>query len=142
MMNYNECLIAEKDKEIAELKAHVERLRGDIEFIRVLVMDGAEEGFNPLKGYWAEKLFKSQGRTYDTLLATPAQSLQEHDRQVIRDVKSAMVFPSMLRKMWSGSEIQGWINRTMKKIEEDFIDNANNLTNSDSNPTQTNSEAG
>lgn len=38
-----------------------------IEAVRAIIIEGAETGFNPRSGDWADRLFRSQGLTYDAL---------------------------------------------------------------------------
>ena len=48
---------------IAELEAERDALQEHLKFLRSLVCDGAKEGFNPMVGDWAEKIFCSNGKT-------------------------------------------------------------------------------
>ena len=45
---------------------------------------------------------------------TPQQSLAKHDAEVITNLK----FPTMLRKMWSGGEVQDWLNQEAQRIKD------------------------
>lgn len=52
---------------------------------------------------------------WDKLLEqAPEANLAEHNAQVISNLK----FPTMLRKMWSGGEVQDWLNDMAEKAKE------------------------
>ncbi len=48
-------------------REEVEQLISSIKVVRSCIMDGAPNGFNPLEGDWAERLFMSQHNTYQAL---------------------------------------------------------------------------
>ena len=51
-------------KMLDNLQAENEVLKEHLELLHGLIVDGAKEGFNPMEGDWAEKLFISNGKTY------------------------------------------------------------------------------
>ena len=48
----------------ARLIAAAPEMRECIKLLRQIIIDGALEGFNPLVGDWAERLYASQARTH------------------------------------------------------------------------------
>jgi hypothetical protein len=48
-------------------KEEVQLLIDSIKLVRGCIIDGCPSGFNPLEGDWADRLFLSQGVTYDAL---------------------------------------------------------------------------
>lgn len=54
--------------------------------IREIIMDGAQEGFNPLAGDWADRLFKSQWLSSQAVKkANPRDPLAEETRADLRE---------------------------------------------------------
>lgn len=54
--------VAEKPSPVAELVAVIDLVRG-------IITEGAQVGFNPTAGDWAQRLYESQGATYRALRA-------------------------------------------------------------------------
>ena len=50
---------------------------------------------------------------------TPQQCLAAHDAEVIENLK----FPTMFRKMWSGSEVQAWLEEVANLIRQQAKEN-------------------
>jgi len=50
---------------------------------------------------------------------TPQQCLAAHDAEVIENLK----FPTMFRKMWSGSEVQAWLEEEANLIRQQAKEN-------------------
>ena len=48
-------------------KEEVQQLVDSIKLVRQCIIDGCPSGFNTLEGDWADRLFASQGVTYDAL---------------------------------------------------------------------------
>lgn len=46
----------------------------------------------------------------------------EKFKQQLSDIQSLLQFPVMLRKLWSGSEIQEWLNSTLIERIKEFIE--------------------
>jgi len=57
----------------AALRAENERLRGALKLVRGIISEAAPEGFNPMIGDWAERLYRSQ--------ATTLAALSDHKEQ-------------------------------------------------------------
>jgi hypothetical protein len=45
--------------------------------VRAIIVDGAKEGFNPLAGDWADRLFRSQGMSHDVVKKATTVELPE-----------------------------------------------------------------
>jgi len=61
------------DPKHAHLIAAAPALLGSLVEIRQIICDGAREGFNPLVGDWAERLYLSQSRSYAAVRAAEVQ---------------------------------------------------------------------
>lgn len=57
----------EAQRVIQSQQEEIDRLSGALTDVHKLICEGAKTGFNPLEGEWAEKLFRSNGKTYDAL---------------------------------------------------------------------------
>lgn len=96
------------------LAAHVKRLCREMTGIINDSCGVAGYHLNGAVANWGE--FESLS---EALKQTPAQSLQlltEQEREKIaHDAVSALKFPTMLRKMWSGGEIQQWLDEAAQQ---------------------------
>lgn len=63
-----ECDPYEESRANARLIAAAPDLAEALHNVHSIICEGAKEGFNPLKGDWAERLFSSNQKTSDALL--------------------------------------------------------------------------
>lgn len=60
-------LAAENFARAKKTEAEIKELRAALDIVRGIIVEGAMEGFNPLVGDWAERLFASQALTHAAL---------------------------------------------------------------------------
>jgi len=63
----NAALIVEAVNKLPRLLDALDEAKKAIELVRACVMDGAPQGFNPLVGDWAMRLYESQADTLEAL---------------------------------------------------------------------------
>lgn len=118
MMNLEQRELKQLKQENAELRANLHNLLGAMNLLRDDLLSRAEIDYG---GRSVVNCGASAWRVFcDAIDETPAQSLQQIKRDAVLEVRDRMIFPSMLRKMWSGNDVQVWLNH---KFEE----HANNL---------------
>lgn len=102
--------LAWRDAEIDRLKQERDQLKAHIQILKsaaygVMESDDMED---------EEDKSTMHSNLNDALLATPEQSLAAHDVDVIENLQ----FPTLLRKMWSGSEVQAWLKECADQLRQ------------------------
>jgi hypothetical protein len=104
------------EQQITELKAMVNDLLGELTNLSTSIQcymsdeDADEEDKATLFSNMNDDLLEA----LKTIKQTPTQSLKQHDYEVIMDMKGHLTFPTMLRKMWSGNDVQTWLNHQIE----------------------------
>lgn len=103
----------------------VDALKAQIDRLLEPAKEAAEAlGFasHHLRGRASENMLMDMAEKADELISaigsTPAQCLAARDAEIIAQAVDALKFPTMLRKMWSGGEVQAWLKEEAKLIRQ------------------------
>lgn len=98
---------------ISTLKAENEALLAQVEVLLDFAQ-GIADGKSADVSLYGVMAFSWFSQAEHILNKTPVQCLAEIKAQAV----DALKFPTMLRKMWSGSEVQAWIKEEAKLIRQ------------------------
>lgn len=108
------------ESEVSELKAMVNDLRENLSCMTTMEACANETGYIDGEGFVDRQ--KVLDKAVKALESSEKQSLKQHDYEVIMELNSKLKFPTMLRKMWSGGDVQAWLNDVIEQYAKNKRD--------------------